>query len=374
MPSFRLARVQGIPIEIHVSWLVVFALVSITLSLGYFPLNYPGLTGLFYGLLGLVTTLLFFTCVLLHELSHSLVAREHNLRIMRITLFIFGGVAHMQGEPPSPRAEFRIAVAGPMASLLIALTFRLVQEVGRMAGLGVALEALSDYLYWVNLLLALVNLIPAFPLDGGRILRAFLWARTGSLLRATRWAGLLGRGFAQVMMVGGLALGLFGPRLNGLWLLSLGWFLFQAARGSEGQVEVAESLRGLSVADVMEVRFLSVRRELPLDRFVEEYLLRHGQETFPVVQDGSPMGVVGLEEVRRVRREEWSTTTVQVARRPLEPHQVVAPGLPALEAARRLGEGGGLLLVVSEGQLLGVVTGSGLQRLVEVRRQILSQR
>lgn len=374
MASLRVARVRGIPVEIHASWLIVFVLIGTSLSVNYFPLSHPGQTGLFYGLLGGLTTLLFFMSLLLHELSHALVAREHNLRILRITLFVFGGVAQMHGEPPSPRAEFRIAVAGPMASLLIGLAFRLLQQAGRIAGLGAAWDAATGYLYGVNVLLALVNLVPAFPLDGGRILRAFLWARMDSLLRATQWAARLGRGFAQLMIAGGLLLAMVGPWLNGLWILFLGWFLLQAARGSEAQVELSESLKGLSVADVMEPHFLTVRRELSLERFVQEYLTRSAQEAFPVVQDEIPLGVVGIEEVRRVPRPEWPTVTVQAARRPLEPAQVVTPMAPALEAARRLAAGGDPLLVISDGRLVGLVTEAGLRRLVALRKEILSRK
>lgn len=374
MAAWRVAKVMGIPIEIHASWTIVFALIGSSLSLGYFPWAYPGQSGLVYGILGVVTTLLFFASLLLHELSHSLVAREHNLAIARITLFIFGGVAQARGEPPGPRAEFRIAIAGPLASLLVAVLCRLVEEVGRMAGLGQGVEAMAAYLYGVNLMVALVNLVPAFPLDGGRILRAFLWYRTGSLLRATRWAARLGRGFAQLLIAGGAVLALFGTWLNGLWFVFLGWFLLQAAQGSEANVEMSETLRGLTVADVMEPQFLAVRRETALDHFVDQYLARSSQEVFPVMDEAAPLGVVGLNEVRQVPREEWSITTVQSARRPLEPLQLVAPSLPALEAARRLALTGSPLLVVDDGRLVGLVTARGLSRLIDVRREVLTVR
>ena len=374
MAAWRVARVMGIPIEIHASWTIVFAFLGSSLSLGYFPLAYPGQSGLVYGILGVVTTLLVFASLLLHELSHSLVAREHNLPIARITLFIFGGVAHARGEPPGPRAEFRIAIAGPLASLLVALLARLVQEGARIGGLGQGLEAVLGYLYGVNLMLALVNLVPAFPLDGGRILRALLWSRTGSLLRATRWAARLGRGFAHLLILAGLFLVFFGPWLNGLWSVFLGWFLLQAAQGSEVNVELTETLRGLTVADVMEPQFLAVRREMPLDHFVDRYLTRSSQEVFPVMDGAVPLGVVGLSEIRQVAREEWPQTTVQSVRRPLEPLQLVAPSLPAMEAARRLAVTGTPLLVVEDGQLVGLVTARGLSRLIDIRREVLMAR
>ncbi len=294
--GLRLGRIAGIPIFLNPSWFLVFTLVTWSLASGYFPrLNPQWPASVNWGL-ALVSSLLFFTSVLAHELSHSLVALGSGLPIASITLYVFGGVARITEEPGEAAVEARVAAAGPLASFGLAVLFILLSffPVGEFA------VAVFRYLGTVNLLLAVFNLLPGFPLDGGRLLRAFLWHRWKDLTRATRAAARSGHILAYLFMAVGAGTLVLGGFIGGLWWLMLGWFLDNAARSGYQHVLVREALEDVRVGDLMQSDVVVVDADLTVSDFIDQYLLRHQQRSFPVWDGESLAGLVTLDDVRKV--------------------------------------------------------------------------
>jgi Zn-dependent protease len=300
--SLNLGKILGIPIRLHVSWFLIAILITWTLAAGYFPQEYPGWPAANYWLIGGITALLFFASVLIHELGHSVLALREKVPVKSITLFIFGGVAKIGREPPTAGAEFRIAIAGPLSSLGLAALF---------GGLGAALAnnatlaAPLAYLGRINLLLAVFNMIPGFPLDGGRVLRAALWAFGGSFQNATKWASRAGRAVAYgfiLVGVGQILLG--GSFLNGLWIAFIGWFLNNAAESSYQQVRLRDMLRGVQARSVMTQECLTIPSGLSVDRLIEDHVLNGGQRCFFVADNGSMEGLITLHNLRSVPRQQ----------------------------------------------------------------------
>jgi Zn-dependent protease len=279
----------------------------VTLATGYFPTERPGWTSATYWIVGAFASLLFFGSVLVHELGHSVLALREKVPVKSITLFIFGGVAQIGREPPTAGAEFRIAIAGPLSSLGLAALF---------GGLGAALPdgsvlgAPFAYLGRINLLLAAFNMIPGFPLDGGRVLRAALWQFGGSFRQATRWASWAGRSVAFLFILWGVAqILLGGSLLNGLWIAFIGWFLNNAAESSYQQVVLRETLSGVKARNVMTQQCQTVPSDLPLDRLVEDHVLGQGQRCFFVTDQEKVQGLISLQEIRGVPRERRQALT-----------------------------------------------------------------
>jgi Zn-dependent protease len=299
----KLGRIWGIPIGLHPSWFLIFGLVTWSLALGFFPQEYPDLPTAAYWLLGIVTSLLFFGSVLVHELGHALLALRNRIPVRSITLFIFGGVAQIEQEPSSPGAEFRVAVAGPLASLGLFFIFGGLWLVDQ--GVSV-LAAPSIWLARINFMLAAFNMIPGFPLDGGRVLRALLWRFTGSFHRATRVAASAG----QLVALGFIGLGVFsifgGALYNGVWLAFIGWFLQNAAASSQASSNMQESLRGITVGQVMSRNCSKVPSLLPLSQLVEEQVLNGAQRCFFVSDNGHLRGLLTLREISAVPLERLS--------------------------------------------------------------------
>lgn len=352
--TIRLGRIRGIPIGLHWSWFLIFLLLTWSLAAGYFPAEYPALRGLTPGVLGLVTSILFFVSVLLHELGHSVIAQRNGVPVRSITLFIFGGVAQISQEPPSAGVEFRIAIAGPLVSLGLAAGFGALWWLDR--GLPV-LAAPSMWLARINLMLALFNMIPGFPLDGGRVLRAAIWGLTGDPRRATRLATLSG----QLVAFGFMALGIWavlgGNVLNGFWLAFIGWFLQNAAAASYAQSNLEAALRGVRVGQVMEDHVTSLPAELPLDRLVAEHVAVGGERSFVVAAEGHPIGLITLTDVARIPRHDWPATpagTVMVA---WDRVKVVEADAPLLTALRQMDDAGvNQLPVIAGNRLVGMLS------------------
>lgn len=373
--GLRLLRIAGI--DVHVDWslLIIFFLVASGLALGVFPAWHPDWgTGLAWST-AIAAALLFFASVLVHELSHALVGRRHGAVIRRITLFVFGGVAHVEREPQKWRGELWMAVVGPLTSLLLGFAFLVLAgtlvspeavDLERPGEMLRQLDPAQTLLLWlgqVNIVLALFNLVPAFPLDGGRVLRAILWAATGNLRRATRWASRLGQAFAWVLIATGLfmMLGLRVPvfgsgPLGGLWLAFIGWFLNNAALMSYRQLLTREALEGIPVSRLMQTRFDILRPGTTIQDLVEEHLLRSGQRVFPVASDDRLEGIVCLSDVTRVDSADRATTTVAQIMTPVERIVSVAPGDDAHEALSLLAERGlNQLPVVEQGRIRGLL-------------------
>ena len=318
----EIARVWGIGIAVHASWLVVFALVSWSLAAAHFPAAFPGRAPATYWLTGALTALVFFLSILIHELGHSWVALRHGIPIRSITLFVFGGVAQISREPASPAAEFKIALAGPLTSLGLAALFGAAGFVMRDITL---VAGAAFWLARVNLMVALFNLVPGFPLDGGRLLRAVAWHWTGSFDRATRVASFAGRLFSTVLMGIGVFIALGGNVLGGVWLLLIGWFLENAAAATEAQAGLRALLRDVTVAQAMTRECSRIARDRTLGQLVREEVLGAGRRCFLVTDDGRLEGLVTLHQIKQVPPERRDAVRVEEVMTPEAQLAVVRP-------------------------------------------------
>lgn len=361
--SLVLGRIAGIRIGIHWSWVFVFTLFVWTLSSGVFPATNPDLSDGAHFAMAVVAALLFFTSVLLHELGHALQARRERIEIEGITLWLFGGVATLKGAFKSAGAEFRIAIAGPAVSLVLAVLFVATTLLAPTE----AVEGVAAWLAYINLALLVFNLVPAVPLDGGRILHAALWHRRGDFGRASRTATVIGRGFGYLLMAGGVAFFIAGEPFSGVWLAFLGWFLLGAA-GAEGEYAAArQALSGLSVRDLMARDPVAVSPDLTLGEFMDEVVWRRRFTTYPVTQNGSAIGLVPFRRVAEVPRAEWDVHRVRECMVGLDEVPVFEPGEDALEAFARLTRTSlGRGLVLDDGRLVGLLSVTDLARALEL--------
>ena len=365
--SLRLGRIAGIDIYINFSWLIILVFLTWSLATGWFSQLYPGWSTATYWIISLIAALLLFVSVLLHELAHSLVARARGLPVKNITLFIFGGVSNLEQEPASPGVEFQMAIVGPVVSLLIGGLSLLLFAVLR--GKSPQLEAILGYLGVTNLLLGVFNLIPGFPLDGGRVLRSIIWKATGSLLKATRIASTIGQIIAYLFIFWGIWQFFTGNILDGIWIGFIGWFLLTAAQSTNSHVMLQSMFRGVTVGQVMNRTPTTVPANISLQRLVDEYLLPFGLRTAFVTQGDQLAGLITLGDIRRVPREEWGQTPVGYIMIPLERlHAVSAQQnlndvLP-LMANRDINQ----LPVVQDGTLVGVLAREAIIRTLEIRR------
>lgn len=366
--GITLFRIAGIRISLDISWFVIFFLVLLALSAGYFPRNFPGQATQAYWIAGFVATLLFFASVLIHELSHSLVAIRQGLEIPEITLFIFGGVSRLAQEPKDPVTELKIALVGPLSSFVLAAFFWVLKAFFR--GLEPSMiVAVFGYLAWINLALGIFNLIPGFPLDGGRVFRALWWWRTGSLTRATKIASDIGKGFAvALMLLGGLQI-FAGALISGLWLVFIGMFLRgMSAQGYE-EVVIRKALEGVQVQEVMVREVVSVPPDLTLADLVHDYFLQYAYRGFPVVGNGRVLGVVSLTAVKDIPRENLQTARVQEVMAPKSDNMVITADASLADALVKMSrEGEERLLVMDKDRLLGLITKTGLLRFVQIKQ------
>ena len=365
--SLRLGKIFGIPIGVNYTWFIVFALVTISLATGYFPSRYSDWSQAGYLGIGLLTSVLFFTSVLVHELAHSAVALTWGIPVKGITLFIFGGVASIGREPDRPLAEFLIAIAGPISSLLLAAVFGIMGLVGQFLGLT-PLAGLGLYLGGINLWLALFNLIPGFPLDGGRVFRSAVWAWTGSMNRATRWAAATGRAVAVLMIIGGGIMILMGNWGSGIWLAFIGWFLDNAASQSAQQAGIREALEGYTAGDFASSGCQTVDRNIPLDWLVRDYVLPSNESCFLVTDGQQAEGVATLGQIQQVPRQRWGWTPVRQVMTPMSNLKPVGSGDAAYSVLERMmSEEQSLLPVVDGTHFLGLVRRDSLLRFARTR-------
>lgn len=367
-----LFQVAGIKVTIHYSWLIIFVLVVWGLSAGYFPLYFPDYSTQVYWVAGLVAAIFFFASIIIHELSHSITAVRAGIKIPEITLFIFGGVAHLSEDPADPKLELKIAIAGPVASFVLAGVFWLIKTatVGLAPGIVVAI---FEYLSWINLALGIFNLIPGYPLDGGRIFRAIVWWKTGSVTRATKWASDIGKGFAWALMILGVVQIFGGALVGGLWLIFIGMFLKGIAQTGYQETVMRQSLEGVQVRDIMFENVITVPPDLPLSDLAHQYFLRYGHGGFPVMDNGRVAGLVSLSNVRNLQEEDWKAKSVRDVMTPLGPEVEVEPGDSLVDALKRMTDTGvGRLLVTRGGTFVGMITKSGLLRYLEIK-QVLGQ-
>ncbi|MCL5960751.1 MAG: site-2 protease family protein, partial [Chloroflexi bacterium] len=322
-----------------------------------------------YWLVGSVTAVLFFVSVLLHELAHSVVAMRHDIPVKHITLFLFGGVANIKREAENPSIELVIAAAGPAASVLLSAFFGIVWFLSR--GFSEHLAALSFYLGTINAMLALFNLIPGFPMDGGRILRATLWQLTSNFCQATRVASITGQIVACSFMLGGVLLAVMGNWLNGVWLIFIGWFLHNAVESSYQQSIAQNLLRGVSVAEMMAKDCPVVDENVSLKDLVDDYVLRYAAIAFPVVHNALLVGIVTLDNVKEVPREKWPGTVVADVMTGIEKLKTFHPWEDASRALQQMNERDSLQApVVEGGQVVGLLSKTRILQFMKLREEL----
>jgi Zn-dependent protease/CBS domain-containing protein len=371
--QIKLGRVRGIEIGLHYSWVIIALLITFSLA-NYFRTQNPGWSPGTVWLSAITTALLFFAAIVTHELGHSVVAMARGLPVRSVTLFALGGVARIDKDATDAKTEFWVGIAGPITSVLIgSLCLALSLLLGWTPGGSLASPpiAVLVWLGYINLALAAFNLIPGFPLDGGRVLRALLWWGMGNADRATRAAARAGQAVALAFIVMGLLRFFAGSGFGALWMAFVGWFLLDAATASLVEREAMALIRGVRVGDVMSRDCLTVPGGTILQSFVDDHLLRSGRRCFVVEEQGQMSGLITANEVRRVERELWARTTVRDAMRPMSQLRVVSPQTPAadaLELMRR--EDVNQLPVVSDGKLMGIFSRSELMQLLQARAEL----
>ena len=371
--QIRLGRVLGIEIGLHYSWFLIALLITLSLT-GHFRATQPQWGGAAIWLAALVTGLLFFSALILHELSHAVVARARGLPVGAITLFALGGVSRIEREPDRPATEFLIGIVGPVTSALVG-----VACLGAASALGWTPSvdpstpplAVLVWLGYINFGLAVFNMIPGYPLDGGRVLRALAWWVTGDADRATRLAARVGQATGYAFIVLGVVRFFGGAGLGGLWIAFIGWFLLNAAGASYGRLETVDRLRGLLVADVMTRDCAVVEAAMSLQEFVDEHLLRTGRRCFVVVEDGRVAGLITPQEVKSVARVQWPESSVRQVMRPLDGLRTVPPESSVADSLETMArEDVHQLPVVSEGRLQGVISRGDVLRVLKAREEL----
>lgn len=372
---WRLFRLAGIPISLDLSWLVILALLTMTLGqlfpeliTQYYPDVGYHVPAYVYWLMAIVAALGFFACILLHELGHAIVARAEGMPIRGITLFMFGGVAEIGDEPPSAGAEFLMAIAGPAVSFVIAVVCAVLSGVGYAANFPPSVVMVLGYLAGINAIVLLFNMVPAFPLDGGRVLRSALWGLTGNLERATWWASLAGQVFSWVLIAWGVLNFFNGNWLGGVWTGLIGLFLNRAAQSSYQQVLIRQALEGETVGRFMNPHPIVVAPNLTLLEWVENYVYRYHRKAFPVVEDGRLVGLMETQALADVPRSEWEHHTVaEFMRRNLR-DLTIPPHADALQAMKRMQHTGSSRVLVTAGtQLVGILSVRDLMQFLNLK-------
>ncbi|HUO41588.1 MAG TPA: CBS domain-containing protein [Methylomirabilota bacterium] len=369
--SVKLGKIMGIPVRIHYTLWLVFILIAWSLAYGYMPRQYPGLSTLTYWGIGIGSAIILFGSILIHELSHSYVAKRHGLPIARITLFFFGGVSEMTEEPQDPGLEVKMAIAGPLMSFLIAGILGGAWYMSEITKTLVPITAMLGYGALINGILGVFNLIPAFPLDGGRVFRGSLWKRSGNLIGATKVATRISEILSLLMMFGGFILIIVSDFVDGLWIVVLGWFIKSGAETSLRQTLIGETLSGVTVSDLMTRNVYTISPDITVDQLVSDYFLVNRHQGYPVVRDGKILGVVTLQSVRSIPKDLRSSTKVEQAISHGEPPICVKPTLSALDAMHKMvREKVGRLLVMEDGSLVGIVTRGDLMRIIQTRQEL----
>jgi Zn-dependent protease/CBS domain-containing protein len=384
--GFRLGRVARVEVDVDWSLLIIFALIALNLGAGVFPRWHPDWNPAVCWLVGMAAALLFFASVLAHELCHAIVGNAYGVPIRRITLFMFGGLAHMEGQPRSPKGELLMAAAGPLTSIMIGFVATTIGMWLVPADLPADAESAAAFirhmgpaatlLLWVgpiNLVLALFNLVPGFPLDGGRVLRAILWWMTGDRSRATRWAAAVGQMFAWtligfgVMTIAGMPMAPFGAGLlQGLWLVLIGWFLLSAATASYRHQILRDALRGLPVSELMRSRFVTITPAMTVRALARTAMSEADQRTFPVVSHGRLVGVVWLDDLSRIPYDAWHQVRVADVMAATVDIEVAAPDDEVADVVDKLGEHDAIP-VVDDDQVLGLLRRREIETWVELR-------
>jgi Zn-dependent protease len=356
--SIHLGKIFGIPIELDFSWFLIFILLTWTLATGYFPVEFKNWPTAEYWIVGAVTAIMLFVSVLLHELGHSIVAIRYKIPVKKITLFIFGGISQITSEPPNALAEFWIAIAGPVVSFALAGLFALLQPV---SGSVAPLLALAKYLALINATLGMFNLIPGFPLDGGRVFRAIVWGVTKSFRRATLIAANVGRFVAFLFILFGVWQMFSGNFIGGLWIAFIGWFLESAANAQVQQQTVQDLLAGHTVSQAMSRNFTVISPDTTLQQLTDDHIFGQGRRFF-IVMDGEKMqGLLTLHRIKDSPHEMWNVTTVAERMIPADQIDVTDPEMQLVDAMKMMDQDGvNQLPVMKDGRVLGVLSRESL--------------
>lgn len=366
--AWRVARIFGIDIRIDSSWIVIFALFSWFLAGIYFPGRYPDWPPTLYWGLGFLTSLFVFVSVLIHELAHSLVAIQQGEKVHNITLFILGGVAQISQEPEEPLKEFAMSVVGPLASFGLGAIFFLISLL--IHPLSVPLAAAAGYLFFINIALGIFNLLPGFPMDGGRVLRSIIWKLTGNLKKATRIASLTGQGFAFMLIFFGI-LRLLRADLGGLWLILIGWFLHNAAARGYQQVVIQSALEGLKARDLMNKEFETVQAGLSVQDLVDDHILKRKERVFLVTEGDGLEGIVCLEDVKRTPREKWAESAVRDIMTPKDKLQSVGLDADGKDILSSLtSKDVHQIPVMDRGRVAGIICRSDVLKVLQLRSEL----
>jgi len=375
---WRLFRLLGIPVSVDLSWLIILALLTLSFAEGfpsilhdYFPGDTRQLPQADYWIMGLVTALAFFACIVLHEFGHALVARSPGMPINGITLFLFGGVSELGEEPRSAGTEFLMAVAGPLVSAVLAAVFWVVAVVGYQGGWPHPVVIVLGYLATINAVVLIFNMVPAFPLDGGRVLRSILWAATGNVRRATRWASYAGQTFAWVLIALGVLQFFSHDWVGGIWSVLIGMFLNSAARSGYQQVLIQQALQGEPVRRFMNSKPIVVSPSLDLRHWVEDFVYRYHHRAFPVAANGRLEGVITTQALSQIPRGEWAEHTVSEVMTPDLREVSIAADADAMEALGKMQRTGASRLLVTDGdRLVGIVSLKDLQGFLNLKLEL----
>lgn len=366
--GIKLIKVLGIQISIDYTWFIIFVVFAWSLAYGYFPFQQPGFSRGTYLLMGVLSALLLFVCVLIHELSHSYTANRLGMDIREITLFIFGGVAQLTKEPEDAKTELKIAIAGPAASLVLAMLFWAAARVVDGNAYPI-LDSILGYLALINLVLLIFNMIPGFPLDGGRVFRALWWLKTGNLNNATRVASTIGKGFALFLIVSGFFQIIIGNFVGGLWFVLIGVFVQQAAESGYQQVVIKNALEGVKVKDIMTRPVITVRESNTVSEAVENYFFKYHHASYPVTSNGHVAGLLTLSDVRSVDKDKWNETRVSDVMDRIGPGDALNPEDSAMDAmAKMMGDHIGRFPVLNkDGGLEGILSIRDIMKILEFK-------
>ena len=362
----EVAKIFNIPIKLDLSWFIILAFITWTLAAGYFPSKYPELDKFTYLVMGLLSALLLFVSVLLHELSHALVARRNNIPIRGITLFIFGGIAEMEQEPPTARSEILMAAAGPLCSGILAFLFLLLGNLCTNFLPYAPIIGVLQYCMFINTALMIFNLLPGFPLDGGRMLRAAIWNSTGDLKKATYTTSRIGSSMGLFFIIFGFFQIFTGNFIGGLWLALIGMFIKSAADAGYQQLVSGNVLQGIKISEIMTRDLITVNSSITLERLVDDYFLKHRYNSYPVVSDGTLLGIVSIHNVKQIPREEWKEVDVSKVLDASIIDFCVNPDDDAtLAMSRMIKNGLGRVPVLDSGKLVGIVSNKDIMQIIK---------
>ncbi|MCX6648079.1 MAG: site-2 protease family protein [Candidatus Bathyarchaeota archaeon] len=370
--SLKIGHLYGVEVRLHYTWFLIFAFLTWSLAWGYLPVGYPGQSDVFYWGVGAVSALMLFISVLIHEVAHSVVAQRYKIPVNSITLYFLGGVSEIAEEAHTPEAELRMAAAGPLTSIVLGVVFYAVFIFGGSL-LPLAVVAVLEYAGYINIVLAAFNLIPAFPMDGGRVLRGVVWGRNKDILKSTRTVTNVSRFISYVFIAFGFLDTIFIGDFNGIWLLLIGLYVQSSAVASMNETRVTQALTGVTVGELMTKDVKTVEPDLTLQQLQDYALVPLKHHGFPVVKDGELLGIITDEDVRKVKPELWDEKHVRDIMRKTSELVSVKPEDAAVDALIKLAKAGiGRLPVIEGGKLVGIITRSDFAKAIQDRLKFRS--